>query len=128
MRVYQLSGEKEYLLPKEVYYQCVWIVRDSKRLMKVAGISFSEPEDIGILRESIDLGRWGVSDAEVENAIFQLACIEKAAEEIPFEYREVVVKSIVERGSGCDCYANEKTWKRWRQRFIYYLAKNLALY
>ena len=36
MKEYQYRIEGERCLPREVYYQCVWMIRDMERLEKIA--------------------------------------------------------------------------------------------
>lgn len=103
MKEYQSVREKEYVLPRAVYYQCVWIVRDMERMEKTP-----------------------VSELDLTRQ--RLECIRRAILEIPEEYRSGVLKSVIQRGAPIGDFAHENTWKRWKQRFIYRLAKNLGLY
>lgn len=103
MKEYQSVREKNYVLPRAVYYQCVWTVRDMERMEKTAGLDPGETAK-------------------------RLECIRRALLEVPEEYRSGVLKSIAVRGTNAGDFAHENTWKRWRQRFIFRLAKNLGLY
>jgi hypothetical protein len=64
---------------------------------------------------------------EQEEAMFKLDCIHHALLLVPEEYREGILYSIRNRGSGYYDFAHENTWKKWKQRFIYALAVNLRL-
>lgn len=47
--------------------------------------------------------------------------VEKALSKIPQEYQEGIYNAVIYRKHYPD-YAGLNTWKRWRQRFIYYTA------
>lgn len=50
--------------------------------------------------------------------------IERALEELPLEYRKGVFDNIRYGGWPVDPPAHYKTWLRWRQRFLFQVAKN----
>lgn len=126
MKEYQFRKERRLVLPGEVYYQCLWVVRDMERLEKLAGEKYCEnrvAEEVLIYSvEAIP-----VIPPEVTEAKFKLACIQKALEIVPEIYRDPVIQSIMNRGGGYKGMAHENTWKKWKQRFIYALALNLRL-
>ena len=88
-------------LPKAVYYQCIWTVRDIDRLR---------------LRSEHDA-----------YAAERLEAIYCALETVPEEYRDRLLDSIAYYGSGYDDSAHENTWKRWKKAFISELAIRLHL-
>ena len=98
--VIHLNGGGE-TLPKAVYYQCVWTVRDIDRLKLIC--------------------------EDDEYARFRLGAIYKSLEVVPLEYREDVLGSVAYYGKGCSDNAHENTWKRWKKAFITELAFNLKL-
>ena len=66
-------------------------------------------------------------DAEVlVTARESLRCIRKALQSIPKEYRQSTIDCIVFGVPYADT-AHYNTWRKWRQIFIYELAKNLHL-
>ena len=40
MKEYQIQKDRKRVLPSEVYYQCLWVVKDMKRLQEIAGMEF----------------------------------------------------------------------------------------
>lgn len=130
MKEYQFRKEHKLVLPSEVYYQCLWVVRDMERLKELA----EEPECENRVAEEV-LQYEGVQfqvnsleiPPEVAEAKFKLGCIRRALEVVPETYREAVLQNILQRGGGYNNMAHENTWKKWKQRFIYVLAENLCL-
>ncbi len=109
MREYQLRSIKEYVLPRSVYYQCIWIVRDLDRLHELASCM-----------TCYDGTPICLSAREKE------AAVNAALTLIPTEYRACIIANIQDRVEYDDS-AHENTWKKWKQRFIYELAVNLSL-
>ena len=107
MKDYQFRCNTSYLVPKEVYYQCVWMVRDSERLLWLA------------LSDEVD-------DSVAAAARRRTDAIESALYAVPEEYRLGIMRHVKDR-EAFDDYAHENTWKKWQQRFIYELAVNLML-
>lgn len=112
-------------LPKAVYYQCVWVLKDLDRLRRLEAadtLRHSSDEKVFFVDED-EL----IRDAEVlEEARRKLECIRDAIAEVPYEYRQRTMDSIV-YGIPFDDVAHENTWRKWRQVFIRELAKNLML-
>lgn len=126
MKEYQYRKERKLVLPNEVYYQCLWVVRDMERLEELAGEKNYENR----VAEEVffySVKEIPVIPPEVTEAKFKLACIHKALELVPQIYRDSVVQSIMSRGGEYKNMAHENTWKKWKQRFIYALALNLRL-
>lgn len=88
-------------LPKAVYYQCVWTVRDLDRLISRA------PHD--------------------EYARARLDAVYRALEVVPYEFRNDVLGSIACYGRGYEDNAHENTYKRWKKVYIAELAEQLHL-
>lgn len=115
-------------LTREVYYQCIWIIKDRPRLeFLVTALDCSRNAEAGefILRAD----RYGgiLREEVMEEAEFKLECIEKAIEAVPEDYRDGILANIVEmRAFGDEAHPN--TWKRWKRVFIYELARRLRLY
>lgn len=108
MRDYQLRSTSSYVLPRSVYYQCIWTVRDSMRLHELAS--------------ELEYDNNPVRSAARERE----AAIDAALNMIPVEYRQGIIDNINQRVPYGDI-AHENTWKKWKQRFIYELAVNLML-
>ncbi len=127
MKEYQIVHDKEFVLPREVYHQCIWIVRDMGRmeseLNRMSGMIVRDGTGGNAYQDG--------TPAEIKAAEMyrlRLNAIKQALLEIPKEYRAGVLNSIVNRGSTYSDLAHENTWKRWKQRFVFYLAKNLGIY
>lgn len=106
---YDIDDKYEEKIPRSIYFECIWIIRDIKRLEK-------------ILIDKID--EYG----EVErNAYYKLDAIHRAIFKIPKEYRGVILKSITYGMNNTNIYIHENTIKKYKREFIYQLAKNLAL-
>jgi len=118
--------EENYLLPKDVYMSTLWRIKGYRRLCE-------EYEDI--LQSSPAFSLDGMphnpNDAG-DNPMFlkvvmlvdiskQKEPIEKALLKIPPEYQQGIFRNIVD-GTPYPNMAGICTWKRWRQRYIYYVA------
>ena len=112
-------------VPKAVYYQCIWLIKDIERLKRIEAVSrvpkyedelvfFVDDEDV-VLDETV-----------VRLAREKLKCIRRALQMLPEEYRQSTLDCIVLGIPFADT-AHYNTWRRWRQIFICELAKNLHL-
>ena len=129
MREYQPKKENPYWLPKAVYYQAVYAVRDYDRL---------RDEYKSILHESA-----GGTDGQprstktghpTEKKVERLAdisekisAIEHALHLLPDEYRNGVFNNVRYQ-SPYPYIAGRATWSRHRRRFLFLVAKNLHLF
>jgi len=117
--------KNEYRVPKAVYHQCMWIVKDIDRLLRLETANrhiFSEDEIVFFLDDE-DV----IKNADVlKEASWKLECIRMALQKLPPEYRQGTIDSINYNLSYKDS-AHENTWRKWRQVFIAELAKNLFL-
>ena len=112
-------------LPKAVYYQCIWIVKDIDRLrrLEAAGhFGHTEEEFVFFVDEEEVIRDSGV----LLEARHKLECIREALEKVPSEYRQNTIDSIVYSIPFGDM-AHENTWRKWRQIFVRELAKKLML-
>lgn len=118
-------GKDRATVPKAVYYQCIWIIKDIDRLRRLEAASKLEGQD-GEPVFFVDEDEM-IRDADVLNmAVWKLACIRAALDELPHEYRQHTLDNIVYNIPLSDL-AHENTWRRWRSTFIKALAKNLKL-
>ena len=112
-------------LPKEVYHQCMWIVRDLDRLYRLDAIHrHGKRDDELVFYEDENCRSFG--HEVVAEAAKKIVCIRDALTRVPEEYRVDVLDSIVE-GVRPPAIAHENTWKKWRRVFITELAYNLNL-
>lgn len=137
-REYHDAPSGEIKLPKEVYYICLWTVRDSERLKQMASVldfedesgqksiepgadaAYVEPDDLCTGDTRL------VSDMTAQHAAYELQCIENAISSIPEVYREGLLDNIIRKAPLGD-FAHPNTWKRWKLVFLYGLAKELHL-
>lgn len=112
-------------VPKAVYHQCLWIVKDIDRLRRLEAVGSYEGREDEML--------FFVDDEEIikdgkviEQAKWKLDCIRRALRMVPQEYRQSTLDCIVYNVPFGDM-AHENTWRKWRQLFIRELAKNLFL-
>lgn len=112
MKEYQYRIKGSASLPREVYYQCVWMIRDMERLKSLVESSDS------------DAG----PDDRIDDAIVKIDCLNRALEEIPDYYRKGIIESVKVRGGGFDEFAHANTWKKRKTRFMQAFAANLGLY
>lgn len=106
MKNYMLRSFDSYILPREVYYQCIWLIKDMERLQDLKR----------------DVGRSSVGIAATK----RLDAIDRALEELPDVYREPMIRNIINKEEFPET-AHENTWRKWKQLFIYQLAVNLEL-
>lgn len=127
MRHYQRKRDNPYQLPHNVYMQCLYAVRDYDRLRKeMEDILYAAPgTPDGMPRGSETSDQTG--DKAVKREALRRRCetIEQALMLIPVEYRRGVLN-----GTMYGCFpddANPETYRRWRRRFLYQIAKNKCM-
>lgn len=107
---YQQTRFKSFVMPKEVYYQALWAIRDLERMK-------NRLEEIAEDKEN-NYKEYSVLSDRVEN-------IYNAFNDIPEPYKENVICSIERKQTDADTC---RMWKYWKQRFLYDVAKNLKLF
>lgn len=117
--------KRTYHMPKAVYYQCVWTVKDMERLKKLAMVADAGFKENEIVFFEVDED--AIENKEVlDQAKFKLGCIKRALQKIPREYRRGIIESIAD-GRPYSVIAHDNTWRRWRKVFIRHLASELNL-
>ena len=77
MKEYQIQKDRKRVLPSEVYYQCLWVVKDMNRLQEIAGMEFRREmlaEDFNVL-EAED-GRECMAQLETYGADISLVLLD----------------------------------------------------
>lgn len=128
MRDYQRQKGNKYILPRTLYHQTLWQIRDYYRLKEMAESIMEEspPPPDGQPRGS------GVSDqvankaSRREHALNIIGIIDKEKELIPEEYRKGVWDNVL-YGTSYPRTADRSTYGRYKSRFVYNIAKNLYL-
>ncbi|MBQ6314893.1 MAG: hypothetical protein IKE85_07115 [Mogibacterium sp.] len=119
------AAETNFAIPREVYYRCIWTVRDARRLEHILGICRSDDCDP---KEDFGRTEWtGIVNGEImARAEADLDAINTALDKIPDVYRRGIILNITE-GQTFSELAHPNTWKKWKKIFIYQLAQELHL-
>lgn len=118
-------------IPGNVYYRCIWLVRDSKRLRELVEMDRAASENAphatlyGTDLYSDDEAVI-VSEAVIQRAEEELDCMDRALSRIPEAYQDGILANIISKDPFADT-AHPNTWKKWKQQFIFELAKELHL-
>ena len=120
-------------LPREVYYRCLWTVRDADRLRMMASVLESDcigetdAKNDGII-SSVTPAEDAIliSEESARRAAYELGCIERAFGKIPEVYRKGLSDNITDKVPFPD-FAHPNTWKRWKLVLMYELARELRL-
>ena len=132
MRDYQGIKNNPYLLPHHLYMRTLYIIRDYDRLKEKAEklLDYCDkkpeqkfvktPEEINKLKNIKD----EPCTLSYERAALETDAIEGALEFIPSFYRDGVLENIME-GARYPLGADERTFRRYKQRYIYHVARLL---
>lgn len=110
-REWQQTKYKSYVMPKEVYYQAIWAIRDLDRME-------NRLEELSFLDDDSCQEKLILSD-RVEN-------IYNAFDTVPNKYHECIMNDIEKKDMNIP--DKGKMWKYWKQRFVYGVAKNLQMF
>lgn len=129
MKEILLNGDGKRVMPRAVYYQCIWMTRDIDRLEELASREkdlqdFSREEIVLLADEREDI----ISTNLIKEASFRMRCINDALDAIPEEYREGVIEIIKKVRPHYPDTAHENTWNKWKRCYIYTLAKNMRMF
>lgn len=115
--------ERDYSLPKNLYHETLWYIK------RYPEMKTEYENSIGKSVEADGQPKGtGISDPTARDASLrvylrrQIDPVEKALKKIPEGYREGIINNIC-HGEKYPDYANEKTWKRWKRRFVFYVAQ-----
>ena len=128
MRDYQRKTNNPYHLPKTLYRRVLSVIRDyDRQRQEINNILYGTPD-----RDDIAVAG-GLPGDPTENRAIRLSqyqndieAVEKALKKIPEEYRKAVFNNI-KYGERFPDTASYRTWLRWRQRFVWYVAEKLNL-
>lgn len=129
MRDYQRQRGNPYLLPHNVYKQVLYMVKDYDRLRaEREDILQASPTGEGMPRSTEPSNSTAQKVERLDRISEQLRAIEGALHQIPEEYRRGVWSNIVYGSPYPIMMASEKTWKRWRARYIWNVARRFGLW
>lgn len=120
--------KKGYELPKEVYMQTLWFIRDYPRMKEEYDSLIGRSHPMDGQPRGTDVGdptgQIAVKAAELSGKI---NAIEKALSSIPKEYRQSVFENVVYR-IPYKPVASRNTWVTYRRRFVYFVAVNMQFF
>ena len=129
MRDYQRATGGKYILPRAVYNQTIWIIRDYTRMTQEAAaiMTASPAPPDGQPRGTVSTD--DTASRAVKRALYldRIRSIDRAFETIPPEYRRGVWASI-QTGDPYPQDAARETYSRMKSKFILQAALNLHLY
>lgn len=124
---YQCRTNNPYHLPHNLYMRVLYHIRDYDRL-KSERENLYYPSSIGDgLPHGSGIGT-PTEDKAIRLAKLDDECkvVEQALVRVPYEYRSGIFNNIC-YGSPFPLDASYATYKRWRQRLVYWTAKNMNL-
>lgn len=119
-------------IPRQVYKQCIWIMRDRDRLLDLVAFfeenceCFENESQGDVVILTMENNEGVLLEAVVNEAKSKLAAIKRAEMIVPDSYRKGLINSI-SKGEAFPDYASENTWKKWKKIFIEQLAIELYL-
>lgn len=126
-RDYQRIKQSKYILPRTVYHQTLWRIRDYYRLKECAeDLLEQRGEQSGQPKSNTPsdiVGNTVMKRDKYLNDVYQIDC---AIKEIPEEYRRGVWNSI-HFGDAYPQYAARATYGRYKAKFIYKVAERFNL-
>ena len=127
MRDYIPKREFPYKLPRNVYYQALYAVRDYDRILsEYNGLLHDTASSDGQPHGTTPGDPVGNMAARRADLSDKLTAIDKALCAIPPEYRKGVSDNV-QYGAGYPYTACADTWSRCRRKFLYCVAKNLRM-
>jgi len=128
MRDYQATKNNPYALPPTLYKRIIGLVRDYDRLKELYhDLPYESPQPL----DGQPRGTY-ISNPTERKALrmavisSDIKAVEQALVTVPHEYQGGVWDNVIYRARYPDD-ADISTYKRWKQRFIYYVAWNLTL-
>lgn len=125
---YQRRKNNKYYLPKTLYRRVLSVIRDYERQKEeISDILFGTSDKDGTAVSG------GVAGKPTEDMAIRLdkyrrdtEAVEQGLFKIPEEYRKGVYRNIVYRERFPETAAY-RTWLRWKQKYVWYVAKRLNL-
>lgn len=126
MRDYQAKKNNPYILPKPLYMQVLWLIRDYDRMLEEyqGAIDGSPNPPDGQPRGASLVNSTEQKALRRAELWFKIEAIDRALSTIPEEYRRGIWNNIVYwRQYPLD--AGRATYARHKQKFVYRIAKKL---
>ena len=125
MQQYKINGKQNMSLPRAVYNQCVWVMKDYDRLLELA--EMEADSDDGSVVFYANEGSGLMPEAVVSEAKAKIEAINRALSEVPEVFRLAVFEFFAHNTKMPDDAA-VNTWKKWKKTFIKSLARELNLF
>lgn len=128
MQNYQCKKNNPYILPRNLYARTLYLIRDYDRLkreMKDILHSSPPPSDGQPAAHGMNNSPTEAKAIRLVNVKAEIDAIEKAIAEIPEFYMKGIIDNICNY-SRYPVGASERTFKRYKQRFIYFVTKNMG--
>lgn len=123
MRDYQRKKHTSYTLPKTVYNETLWKIRDYYRMKEIAeAILDATSNSNGTCNTNNVSDKVANVAAKRERFLAYIRTIERALQQIPPEYRDGVWNNIQNR-TPYPHYAGRATFGRYKAKFIYLVAE-----
>ena len=128
MKDYQRQKGNRYILPRTLYHQTVWQIRDYYRLKEQADAILEEsPPPPDGQPHGTSIGDQVASRViRRETMLSTVRVIEKEKQLIPKEYRDGVWNNIL-FGTAYPDDADRSTYGRYKSKFVYSVARGLYL-
>lgn len=128
MRNYQSQKSNPYTLPHNLYARTLYLIRDYDRLKaEVNNILFSSPppSDGQPTAHGNNVSQTETKAIRLAIIKSEMEAVERALNEVPEFYRSGIIDNITNY-SRYPIGASSRTFKRYKQKFIFYVAKNLS--
>ncbi len=128
MRDYQRKKSSKYILPKTVYHQTLWRIRDYYRLKSIADKIVYDSANVidGMPRSKRITDVVCQKVIKREKYMNDIFIIDKELRNIPEEYRKGVWENIL-KNKAYPKDADRSTYGRYKTKFIYCVAKSFEL-
>ena len=127
MKDYQRQKGNRYILPRTLYHQTVWQIRDYYRLKEQADAILEEsPPPPDGQPHGTSIGEVASRAIRRETMLSTVRVIEKEKQLIPKEYRDGVWNNIL-FGTAYPDDADRSTYGRYKSKFVYSVARGLYL-
>lgn len=129
MRDYQRNKHTKYILPRAVYHQVLWRIRDYYRLIESADnlVGARGTSLDGMPRGCEISDKTGNTVIKRDRFMYDASIINDTLKEIPAEYRKGIWNNI-QFSQAYPLDADRATYGRYKSKYIYNVAERLGLY
>ena len=113
----------DYSLPRTTYMQTIWFIKSyDEKLEEYKTVAYSAPEG-GIGRSSMPGDPTGSRGLRAARLSQDLKAVDDALKALPEYYREPVLENTLHR-KPWPTYSTTRTFKRYKRKFVYHVARN----